>query len=459
MNQGLVQQQKLILTSEMQQSLKILQMSILELQQDVERELQENPLLEVEQDSKEDSDTEYSEEKEEFDLNKLITEKEKMDYESSIYTGEVNNNESVDPLNFIIENMTLKDYLMEQLHDLDEEQATIKICEYIIESIDERGYLDCNLDDISEKLMLTIEEVKNALKIVQGFQPYGIAARDLKECLSIQLRMKNIQDINIYKLVEEHLVLLGENKIKEISKIFGVDIKKAQEYCDIIRALEPKPSRGFNTGDVENYAIPEAYIRNIGNEFFILMNNNSLPRLTISQLYKDIAKNKDNEAATEYIKEKLNSAMSLIKGIESRNKTIYNILEKIVELQRQYFETGEQKLKPMTISEISSSLNIHESTVSRAIRDKYIGTPFGTKKIKDLFTTGIESNTLEENISTSIIKKEVKNLIDSENRAKPLSDQDICNILVERKFEISRRTVAKYREELGIASSSKRKIY
>jgi RNA polymerase sigma-54 factor len=434
-------------------------MSILELQQDVERELEENPLLEVEQDDKDATDNEYLEEKEELDLNKLITAKEKIDYESNIYTGEVSDNEGIDPLNFIIENMTLKDYLMEQLHDLDEEQATINICEYIIESIDERGYLDCKLEDISEKLIVSIEEVLNALNIVQAFQPYGIAARDLKECLSIQLRMKNIKDINIYKLVEEHLNLLGENKIKEISKIFGVDIKKAQEYCDIIRGLEPKPSRGFSTGDVENYAIPEAYIRNIGNEFFILMNNNSLPKLTISQLYKDIAKNKDNEAATEYIKEKLNSAMSLIKGIESRNKTIYNILEKIVELQKPYFEYGDQKLKPMTINQISSSLNIHESTVSRAIRDKYIGTPFGTKRIKDLFTTGIELSSSEENISTSIIKKEIKSLIDSENRAKPLSDQDICNILVEKKFEISRRTVAKYREEMGIASSSKRKTY
>lgn len=459
MNQGLLQQQKLIMTSEMQQSLKILQMSILELQEDVERELQENPLLEIEQEDKENPDSEYIDEKDEIDYNKLISKNEKYDYENTNFNSDFNDSERIDPLNFIIEKTTLKDYLKDQIRDLHEKQEIIRICEYIIECINERGYLDCEIEDISGNLRVPVIEVYYALKIVQGFQPSGIAARNLKECLNIQLKKRNIEDPNIYKLVEEHLALLGENKIKDISKILDVDIKKAQEYSEIIRSLEPKPSRGFNTGDVENYAIPEAYIRKIGDEFYILMNGSLLPRLTINQLYKDIMKSKENEQAIEYIKEKLNSAVSLIKGIENRNRTIYNIIEKIVELQKSYFEKGEQYLKPMTISQISSSLDLHESTVSRAIRDKYIGTPYGTKKIKELFTTGIGSNSPEEDVSASLIKKEIKTLIENENRSKPMSDQEICNILNSRKLEISRRTVAKYREEMGIASSSKRKVY
>jgi RNA polymerase sigma-54 factor len=459
MQQGLVQQQKLILTSEMQQSLKILQMPIFELQQDVERELEENPLLEIEQGEVESLDKDYSEEKDDFDFSKLINYKENINYENANYSNETNDSETVDPLNFIIGKVTLRDYLIEQIHDLNEEKRVIRICNYIVESIDERGYLDCEAEDISEKLNVSIKEVENALEIVQGFQPCGIAARDLRECLNIQLRSRNVEDRNIYKIVEDHLELLSQNKIKEISKLLNIDIKKVQEYCDLIRSLEPKPSRGFNTGNLENYAIPEAYIRKIGNEFYILMNGNLLPRLTINKLYKDLMEKKEDSQVLDYIKDKLNSAVFLIKGIENRNRTIYNILEKIVDIQKQYFEMGEQYLKPMTIGQIAEKLNLHESTVSRAIRDKYVGTSYGTKKIKDLFTTGLESNLSENNVSNSLIKKEIKGLIDIEDRKKPMSDQDICNILVGKGVEISRRTVAKYREEMGICASSKRKIY
>jgi RNA polymerase sigma-54 factor len=434
-------------------------MPIFELQQDVERELEENPLLEIEQGEVENLDKDYSEEKDDFDFSKLINHKENINYENANYSNDTNDSEIVDPLNFIIGKVTLRDYLVEQIHDLNEEKRVVRICNYIVESIDERGYLDCEAEAISEKLNVSIKEVENALEIVQGFQPCGIAARDLRECLNIQLRSRNVEDRNIFKIVEDHLELLSENKIKEIAKLLNIDVKKVQEYCDLIRSLEPKPSRGFNTGNLENYAIPEAYIRKIGNDFYILMNGNLLPRLTINKLYKDLMEKKEDNQVLDYIKDKLNSAIFLIKGIENRNRTIYNILEKIVDIQKQYFEMGEQYLKPMTIGQIAEKLNLHESTVSRAIRDKYVGTSYGTKKIKDLFTTGLESNLSENNVSNSLIKKEIKALIDIEDRKKPMSDQDICNILVGKGVEISRRTVAKYREEMGICASSKRKIY
>lgn len=189
------------------------------------------------------------------------------------------------------------------------------------------------------------------------------------------------------------------------------------------------------------------------------MNESVLPKLAINQFYRDIIKKQNDDNALSYVKTKLNNAVILIKGLESRNKTLYKILEKIVALQNDYFHFGEKHLKPMTITQIAQFLNLHESTISRAIKDKYISTPFNVVKIKDLFTTGIESKAMEENVSSKIIKREIKKLIDNENRSKPLSDQDISTMLKELKIEISRRTVAKYREEMGISSSSKRKVY
>lgn len=468
------QQQKLALTSEMKHSLKILQMPIHELEQDVIKELEENPLLEVIQDSevKEEKNDingnekiEYKESAEnddsrnkEINYKQLINDNEDVRYENVNYKSE--DEEKTDPLNFIIEKKTLKDYLKEQVYDLNESNNVIRICNYVIENIDERGYLGCSVEEISNELKISVEQVNYALELVQGFQPHGIAARDLKECLKIQLTKKNIQDENIYKLIEENLELIADNKIKEISKKFNLDVKKVQEYCNLIKTLEPKPSRGFYTGNTENYIIPEAYIKKIGNDIYILMNDNVLPRLTINQLYKDILINEKDEHALSFVKEKLNSAVFLIKGIEHRNSTIYNILEKIVEMQKKYFELGEQYLRPMTIGDIAVKLNLHESTISRAIRDKYISTPHKVIRIKDLFTTAIKSEDAdEENVSSSFVKKEIKKLIEGESKSKPLSDQDIADTLKIKNIKISRRAVAKYRDEMGIAASSKRKVY
>jgi RNA polymerase sigma-54 factor len=457
MLQGLVQQQKLILTTEMQQSLKILQMPIFDLQRDIIRELEENPLLETVQEERSKDEKEYSDTNEDIDYKQLVKEKEIINYDNLNYNKD--DNDKVDPLNFVIEKKTLKDYLAEQVIDLKEDDEIIDICNYIIESIDERGYLSCRVEEISEDLKVSIEQVEWALNLVQSFHPWGVAARDLKECLKIQLAKKHICDDKVFTLIDDCLELIAENKLKEIGKRLNLDVTKVQEYCNIIKSLEPKPSRGFYTGNIENYVIPEAYIKKIGNDLYILMNESALPRLTVNHLYKDIIKQQENGQALDYVKGKLNSAVYLIKGIEQRNRTIYNILEKIVEVQKEYFDLGEQHLKPMTIGDIASKLSIHESTVSRAIKDKYICTPFSTIKIKDLFTTGIESNLSNENVSSNLIKKEIKKLIDGEKKSKPLSDQDISNQLKDMKIEVSRRTVAKYREEMGISSSSKRKVY
>lgn len=447
--QRMVQEQKLILTNEMQQSLRILQMTAYDLEQDIHREIEENPLLEIDN-SKISENYEDVYEKYYQD----ISHSKNYDYESKSY-----DNDYVDPINFVATPKSLRDFLREQVLDSKEDVSIDGICYYIIESIDDRGYLGESVEAISKYLNTSIEKVEHALQIVQGFQPSGIAARNLEECLTIQLKNNGIENKYIYQIAENYLQQIAENRLKDIGKELAIDVKDVQEYCNIIKGLEPKPSRGFFTGDTANYVVPEAYIRRIGEEFHIIMNDKSIPKLTINTIYREALNgDKKDSMLNDYVKGKINGAMYLIKGIESRRNTIYKILEKIVELQKNYFLMGNKYLKPMTIANIAESLNMHESTISRAIRDKYINTDYGTVKLKNLFTNAISSQS-EEGMSSNTVKLQIKKLIDNEDRRKPLSDQDISEELDKLKIKISRRTVAKYREELGIGASSKRKVF
>ncbi|MCR1935105.1 RNA polymerase factor sigma-54 [Clostridium tepidum] len=450
---SLTQEQKLIMTQQMQLSIKLLQMSNYELQQYVEKEVQENPVLDSQSIHKEDKNIE------EINYKKLIKHLEDNGNEYNGYSN-YNREDETSPFNFISNEKSLKEYLKEQIIELNENKYIKSICLYIIENIDDRGYLAVKEEEISEELKVPLDSVKEAIDIVQSLEPDGIGARNLKECLKIQLIKKSINNNKICEIIDNYLTLVAENKYNVISKKLGISTKKAQEYGDIIKTLQPKPSRGFYTGDEVKYIVPDAYIKKIDNEYYIIMNEELLPKLTVNNVYKEIVLNDNDENAVEFIKEKLNSAIFLIKSIENRKSTIYKVLEKILEIQRDYFEFGIEFLKPMTLKEIADSLGMHESTISRAIRDKYINTNRGTILIKDLFTTGITANnSTGEDISVEFIKKEIKELIDKEDKKKPISDQIICNILNNKGIQISRRTVAKYREELGIKSSKCRKRF
>ncbi|EJE7234722.1 RNA polymerase factor sigma-54 [Clostridium sporogenes] len=450
---SLTQEQKLIMTQQMQLSIKLLQMSTYELQQYVEKEVQENPVLDSQNIHKEDKGIE------DINYKKLIKHLEDNGNEYGSY-GNYNKEEETSPFNFISNEKSLKEYLQEQIIELDENKYIKSICIYIIENIDDKGYLSVNDEEISEELKVPLDSIKEAIDIVQSLEPDGIGARNLKECLKIQLKKKSINNSKICEIIDNYLPLVAENRYNVISKKLGISIKKAQEYGDVIKTLQPKPSRGFYTGDEVKYIVPDAYIKKIDNEYYIIMNEELLPKLTVNNLYKEIVLNDTDENAVEFVKEKLNSAIFLIKSIENRKSTIYRVLEKILEIQRDYFDFGIEFLKPMTLREIADSLGMHESTISRAIRDKYINTNRGTILIKDLFTTGITANnSTGEDISVEFIKKEIKELIDKEDKKKPISDQIICNILNNKGIQISRRTVAKYREELGIQSSKCRKRF
>jgi len=438
------------MTQEMQLSVKILQMTAFELQEHIEKELEENPVLD---DTGEMFNTEL---KEKIDFTEMAKQFEYSPSDSKVYSKD---DEAVSPFNFISESKSLNEYLKEQVSELDETELCKSVCNYIIESLDSKGYLDMTAEILAAELRIEKEIVDYAINVVQSLEPVGIAARNLKECLKIQIARKGIVDVNIYKIIDEYLELLAENKFNTIAKELDIDVITAQEYGDLIRTLQPKPSSGFYTGEQVKYVVPDACIKKIDNEYFVIMNDELGPKLTISAVYKQILKNDSDQEAVEYVKDKLNSAVFLIKSIEHRKTTIYRVLEKIIELQKDFFDYGKERLKPMTLKEIADSLEIHESTVSRAIRDKYVLTDRGTIKIKDMFTTGMSSSRGGEDVSTNIIKNSIAKLIEEEDKKSPLSDQHICDVLNRNGTNISRRTVAKYREELGIKSSKGRKRF
>ncbi len=457
LNLNLTQEQKLIMTQQMQLSIKLLQMSTYDLREYIEKEFSENPVLEAHyEDTKE-----VSKEQDRLEYKELVKYLESDNYGSQSY-GEYDE-EGISPFTFISKPESLTDYLEGQILELPIDEYMRSVCSYMVECLDQKGYLDIKKEELMNELDCSEETFNRALIVIQNLEPAGIGARDLKECLEIQLERRGENDPIVKEIIDNHLDDLADNRYQVIAKDLDITPKKAQDYGDLIKTLEPKPSRGFYTGDEVGFIIPDAEIRKIDGEFFILMKDGVLPMLSVNPLYKDILKDSTNDKeATEYVKEKIDKAMFLIKSIEQRKSTLHKVLQKILEKQKDYFEKGEKYLKPMTLKEIAEKLEMHESTISRAIRDKYILTSMGTIKIKDLFVNSIsnkEKSDGEEDVTVINIKKVLEEVIKEEDKRKPLSDQAISEILKEKGMAISRRTVAKYREELGIKSSSKRKRF
>ena len=293
-------------------------------------------------------------------------------------------------------------------------------------------------------------------KIIQGLEPAGIGARHLSECLILQLKRKGIHNEVLENIIENYLYEISKGRYQQLGKILNIQPRQVQEYEDMIKELEPKPSRGFFTGEEIGYIIPDVYIRKLDEDYIVLMNESLLPRLTVNNTYKNVIEYSDDKATIEYVKEKINSAMFLIKSIENRKNTLCKVMEEVVKAQREYLEKGTDYLKPMTIKFIAQKLDIHESTVSRAIRDKYVALNSGEiKRIKNLFTSYV--NVSNDEISADNVKNRIERIVEGEDKIKPYSDSVICKQLNEQGIDISRRTVAKYREELGIKSSPQRK--
>ncbi|WP_066072430.1 RNA polymerase factor sigma-54 [Alkalithermobacter thermoalcaliphilus] len=430
-NLDIRQTQKLVLTKQLKQSLEILTMTTSELEEKIIKENEENPVITVEKN-------------ENIDWLRYI-QKNKKD----IIQNEIS--ETINLENMIKYQMTLYDYLKDQVRYINLDKKDKKIIHYIIDSIDEDGYLRVDIKDIQKDLRIDEKTLLKNLKVVQTLEPSGVGARNLKECLLIQLKeLRNNEDI-IENIIKEDLDLLAKKKYKDLCRKYKIKEEKLFDICKIIKNLEPKPGRKFSSY-TNNYIQPDVIVEKVGSDLLVYINDKHIPTITINKFYEEILKNTKDENAKEYIKEKLNRAVTLIKNIENRKNTILKISEEIVNIQKEFFTKGKRYLKPMILKDIANKLNIHESTVSRAVNGKYILTPYGLFELKYFFSSG-----LNEAIASTSIKDMIKEIIDSENKQKPYSDQQIVDILKNKNINVSRRTVAKYREEMGILSSSRRK--
>lgn len=440
-NLQLQQEQKLIMTQELQLAVKMLQLTSLELKEYLEEQMVENPLIEVEE--KQTKDYEISE----FDSFVDSINDEGWSFE------EEEDREYLSPLNFISKEMSLWESLKEQLRFMPLNKKSRRIGEYIIDNIDENGYLTIDVLNVCAIFDIRPSEFEDIIKIIQTFEPSGVCARNLKECLIIQLKNKgklnNIYENIIINMLED----VGNGNISNIALKNGITIEKADEYVNEIKKLDPKPGIRLSS-DSTKYIIPDVYIEKIDGEYVVTVNDEFIPSVRINRAYKRILKDK-NAPEYKYVKDKLESAIWLIKSIEQRMETIKNVVYAILNYQMDFFEL-DGDLKPLNLKQIANETGFHESTVSRAVSGKYVQTPRGTFEIKNFFIRGFQSKTGDE-VPTYKIKERIEEIISKENPKKPYSDQHISDLLIKEGIDISRRTIAKYREEIGIPSSSKRR--
>lgn len=462
---NLTQTQKLIMTPELRQAIQILQFNNVELMEYIDKQLEVNPFLEsmdksAESVPKEENPVEVqkSDSKDEIDWKEVIEKYDDISYKA--YGNNVNSEERQTFETYTSKKMSLKDHLMFQLGVSVKTQKEKKIGEFIIESLDRKGYLGCTLQDISLLLNEDIIEIERILRLIQSFDPVGVGSRNLSECLMIQLKEKGIQDKNAYIIVEKYLEDIATNKIQKISKELRITVKRVQNIFDIIKMLEPKPARGFIVdSDNIRYIVPDISIEKINGEYIILVNDSNLPMLTISGYYKEMINNLDDKEANKFLSDKLNSSMWLIKSIEQRRMTLYRVVESILKFQRNFFDEGNTAIKPLVLKDVAEDIGVHESTVSRATNGKYVQTPRGIFELKYFFASSLSNDNDGEGTSSTSVKTQIQTLISNESTQKPLSDQKIADILGESGINISRRTVAKYRDEMRIPASSMRRRF
>ena len=441
------QSQKLILTTQLKQSLAILNMSRLEVEEEIRKESESNPLLEAEKNE------------EGIDWEKYIKHMESINIRQDKNDAPYSSENAVDFENMIRSTSNLYDYLIDELKYFKLTFEEKRICKYIIDSLDEDGYLRINDKEIYDELKVDASLFRRCLDIVQQLDPPGIGARNISECLILQLERMGISNNIVENIIMNDLELIGRNKLKDIAKKYKISIEKCKEAIDIIRHLDPKPGRACSN-DKCVYVQPDVIVDKIDGKYIVHTNEKDVYNIKINDFYRNMMTDKDSDKeAKEFIKERLNSAATLIKNIESRKSTILRIAEAIIEEQQEFIQKGEKYIKPMKMKDIADKLEIHESTVSRGVNGKYMLTPFGLYEFKFFFNAALETDNSSEGASSAGIKRDIKDIIDGENKKKPLSDDAISKMLKEKGVSVARRTVAKYREEMGIPSSSRRKEF
>jgi RNA polymerase sigma-54 factor len=464
--------QKLILTPALQQAIKLLPMSTLELADLLTQEVVENPLLEEIPTEELQATETPTEEKAE---DKTAADKEKTDtWEDADYDyffGEYLDDgyrprmqqevRELPPIeNTLSTSSSLTDHLEWQLSLQSEVEAIREIGEAIIGNLDDDGYLVASVDEIAAMGPWPIEDVEKALRLVQSFDPIGVAARDLQECLMLQLRHLHLDGTPAETIVAEHLRLLHNHQMPELAKKLGLTIEDVKHHVEIIQHLDPKPGSRFNP-QPSQYVIPDVYIIKVEDQYVAVLNEDGLPQLRISPTYRrllDKSATTENSAETRaYVKDKFRSALWLIKSVEQRQKTIHKVATSIINFQRDFLDHGIEHLRPLVLRDVANDIGMHESTVSRVVTNKYMHTPQGVFEMKYFFHSGISSS-YGEAVSSVTIKNRIRKIIEGEDPRKPLSDSKIVSILQREGLILARRTIAKYREELKIPTSNQRKV-
>lgn len=469
--------QQLVITPQLQQAIRLLQLTRLELVDMITQEMKENPLLEEGEEEEEvagteEPVTEKSEEEPPPDHEHTLEVKgegegaDEFDWENYLENynltsfQRLSRNDGEDKPsfeNFLTKSTTLYDHLNWQLllsHFTEEEN---KAGTWIIGNLDEDGYLQISLEEVSSEAGLSLEVIEGALHKIQQFDPPGVAARDLKECLLIQLEQMAVRDPLAEKIVEEHLPLLKNRNHPVIARRLGVSLDQVNLAAFLISKLDPKPGKAFG-GEVVQGIVPDVYIYKVEGEYVIYLNDEDIPRLKVNPFYRHILAEGQYalEEDKKYIQEKLRSALWLIRSIHQRQRTIYKVTKSIVKFQRDFLDKGIQFLKPLVLRDVAEDIQMHESTISRVTHNKYVHTPQGIYELKFFFNAGITS-TGGEDLASESVKNLVREIIAKEDPRKPYSDEKLVKILKEMNIHIARRTIAKYRELMKILSSNERR--
>src|SRR6266850_417310 len=457
-----------VLAPQLQQSLLILQAPLLELRNLVQQEMETNPVLEELADPPNldvpaaESETPPEDNfKEEFDkLAKLDDEWRDYMAQSSSYSGR--SQEAEEKRQFFFDSIatqeTLQQHLVGQLNQTALNGNDRKTAELIIGNIDDNGFLQATPEEMALNTGILQEDFEHMLTLIQSFYPPGVGARDLRECLLIQLKREGKQNSLEYKIISEHMEDLGKRRFPEIARRMGMSVEKVQECANNIARLNPRPGQIFTTAP-PNYVLPDVTVEKMDGEYQVILNGEQIPHLRISNTYKDIMAQRGNGSEVkDYIRDKIRSGKFLIKSIHQRQQTISNIAHEIVKRQLEFFDKGSAFLKPMTMVQIADAVGVHETTVSRAISGKYMSTPQGVFEMKYFFTPGYQTAG-GESMSNTSVKEAILDLVKAEDGNSPLSDKEIVEILSDRGIPIARRTVAKYRTELNILPSNMRRKY
>ncbi|PYM77298.1 MAG: RNA polymerase sigma-54 factor [Candidatus Rokuibacteriota bacterium] len=476
---SLRQSQRVVMTPLLQQAIQLLQLSTLELQEVVQKELLENPMLEeVTPDTPETTDgpatadtppaptvepitaetpptTERQTDELPFDFTAVMSAADDDHEERSLVSQE--DREDLPFENVIRTQISLADHLDEQLRFATEDVTVRRIGAEIIGNLDEDGYLRAELEEIAQRCAVSADEVAKVVELVQGFDPPGVAARSIQECLLLQLRRDPLPDPVSVEIIEAHFDDLSRRRYQDIARAMKLALDRIMESVEEIMGLEPKPGRRFGGND-SRYIVPDVFVYKLGTEYTVVLNEDGIPRLRVNGLYRSLLRTPGSgDEAKQYVEQKLRSALWLIKSVDQRQRTLRKVTQSIVKFQRDFLDRGLSHLRPLSLRDVGEDIGMHESTISRVTTNKYVETPQGLFELKYFFHSGIASGD-GEMVSSVSVKKMIQDILAAEDAAKPQSDQEVAQALQKRGLTIARRTVAKYREELGILPSHQRRL-